>query len=142
MSAERTSTTSSLKPEGEYHRGLVRACPCVIWNGDYNYKSIPSRDWLIAAGELTANHANIRFAGIPSSSEVLGIFEHAIGDDHAPQSRAGLEQGVLHGHASQAPFLERVRGRKAGDSAADDGNTFGHSEVSSNNQQLALNLSN
>ena len=82
MNAERTSTTSSLKPEGEYHRGLVRACPCVIWNGDYNYKSIPSRDWLIAAGELTANHANIRFAGIPSSSEVLGIFEHAIGDDH------------------------------------------------------------
>jgi len=72
------------KPEyhkGHVHRGPVM-CPCVIWNGDYNYKSIPSRDWLIAAGELTANHANIRFAGIPSSSEVLGIFEHAIGDDH------------------------------------------------------------
>jgi len=54
----------------------------------------------------------------------------AVGDHDSAEARGGFEQNILDLRPGLAFFFERERGRKAGDSAADDGNTW-HKNTSS-----------
>ncbi len=82
-------------------------------------------DKLVAQPDLAAEIGSPRLLGekrIGSGFDQAAV--DAVGDKHTTEARAGLEQNVLDGSAGLAFFFYRVRGRKAGDSAADDGNSF------------------
>ena len=82
-------------------------------------------DELIAQPDLAAE---VGSPGLLGEKRIGSGFDQAavdaVGDEHSTQARAGLEQNVLDGRAGLALFFERVRGREAGDSAADDGDAF------------------
>ena len=82
-------------------------------------------DELIAQPDLAAE---IGGPGLLGEKRIGSGFDQAavdaVGDQDTAQARAGLEQNVFDGRARPAFFFDRVRGREAGDSAADDGNAF------------------
>ena len=82
-------------------------------------------DELVAQPDLAAE---VGSPGLLGEKRIGAGFDQAaidaIGDEHSAQAWAGLEQNVLDGRAGLALFFDRVRGREAGDSAADDGNAF------------------
>ncbi len=86
-------------------------------------------DELIAESDFAAEVGGPGFfgeEGIRSGFDEAAI--HMVGDENAAKAGRGFVEDILHGRPGLAFFFERERGREAGDSAADDGNTW-HSSL-------------
>ena len=88
--------------------------------------SVVGADELVAQSDFAAEVGGPGFFG---EKRIGAGFDQAavgaVGDHDSAEARAGFEQDIFdRSRAGLALFFERERGREAGDSAADDGNTF------------------
>src|SRR3989441_8616287 len=87
--------------------------------------SVIRADQLVLESDFTTK---IRSPRLLREERVRTGFDYAsineLGRDHSPQVRAGFVKNIFQGHSRAAALLERDRGGKSRNTAADDCNAF------------------